>query len=424
MINKQINYYYIDNSKKGPYKIDELVNEPIIACTLIWYEDLMDWKELRQIPEIYDYIKSNKEHTQSKKTIFIILGIVFSILVVGSVIVYKNPNIISSGGIEQSSNLMLIKKQLIALSEYVSNNDANGLLSFIYSKNYTSVDFEKYLPFSFSAFKVLGGSISIDKETIEIISNSDVIVADNHKFIIVTDKSLGNIEVDKKSYMSSFLVIAFKKLNLPEVKILNINESPEKTTFKKEVQECNVWVYDEEVQNWLVLPITPEYYPEEVKAVFYSKCPCNTQVSQPEQNNNSGLILLQEMLKQSEQKTNSNQSNINNNTLDNETIEWLKRVHNFYPDIWISDSFKIVNGNMELILPSFEEEIKVGCIGYQVIVYPDEKKLSFSYSYGKMANCEGVNEEGNNIIRESESYGIDGPTGKIEKYIDSIQVAM
>jgi len=110
--------------------------------------------------------------------------------------------------------------------------------------------------------------------------------------------------------------------------------------------------------------------------------------------------------------------------LDPETYELLEKIKKTYPDIWISDSFKIVNGQMELVLPSFEEMIKEGCVGYHVIVFPVDKKISFNFSFGQAYSCNGeIFERNGSLIRESECYGIDGPTGNIEKFVDGKKVS-
>ncbi len=126
MINKETKYYYINNGKKGPFTIDELLKESVTSNTLIWFEDLDDWKKLNQIPELYDYIKLNKKNNivdnatnlpnneeavrnehytkpnKSKNNSLVLIGIFLTLLVFGWYY-YKHPKLLSSIGFDLSS---------------------------------------------------------------------------------------------------------------------------------------------------------------------------------------------------------------------------------------------------------------------------------------------------------------------------------
>jgi len=47
-------YYYKDqtNKKQGPFLLEDLIKKPIYCDTLIWYEDLTDWKKASEISDI------------------------------------------------------------------------------------------------------------------------------------------------------------------------------------------------------------------------------------------------------------------------------------------------------------------------------------------------------------------------------------
>lgn len=60
-------YFHTDGEKKyGPFSIEELNAQNISQNTLVWYYGLDDWKELKDVPELVDYLfpKTIKKESQ------------------------------------------------------------------------------------------------------------------------------------------------------------------------------------------------------------------------------------------------------------------------------------------------------------------------------------------------------------------------
>jgi len=349
MINKETKYYYIDNGKKGPFTIDELANEPITSDTLIWYEDLDDWKELIQIPEVNDYIKlkrknivniektesSNNENPVNKdanhpksggarKTKLVLFGILLTLLVIGGNYYYRHPNLFSSVGVSSSSEINQIKNQYVEYAELMSNEKYNEAMNYLYTDHYTRKDLNSLALSMFSVLKMFGLKMSVDKESIEIADNSEIIQTDNHKFLIVSFNSVIKIE-SGNPFTSSMFLAGLEKNDMPGFSVIDVKKNPSgKTIINANVIECLAWIYSEKVNNWLMLPITPDYYPNEVRNAFCSKCPCNNEVKQQESNNNSDLLLLKELMESSEQIKKVTQNNSFIDSRDNKEYKTVK----------------------------------------------------------------------------------------------------
>jgi len=64
-------YYYSKNAneKNGPFSFDELKQKNITKKTLIWYEELDDWKMAGQLPEFKNLIKKTSIVLEKKESI-------------------------------------------------------------------------------------------------------------------------------------------------------------------------------------------------------------------------------------------------------------------------------------------------------------------------------------------------------------------
>lgn len=63
-------YYYSTNGndKIGPMSLDELKQKKITPKTLIWHEELDDWKMAEQLPELKNILKKNEIEIELAKT--------------------------------------------------------------------------------------------------------------------------------------------------------------------------------------------------------------------------------------------------------------------------------------------------------------------------------------------------------------------
>ena len=63
-------YYYStnENDKNGPFSFDELKQKKITSKTLIWHEELDDWKMAGQLPELKNILKKNQIEIELAKT--------------------------------------------------------------------------------------------------------------------------------------------------------------------------------------------------------------------------------------------------------------------------------------------------------------------------------------------------------------------
>ena len=53
-----IRYYFIfeENTKKGPYTIEEIKEKRLTEDTLVWHKELSDWKQAKEIDEIEPFL--------------------------------------------------------------------------------------------------------------------------------------------------------------------------------------------------------------------------------------------------------------------------------------------------------------------------------------------------------------------------------
>ena len=67
---KKMEYYYStnENDKNGPFSFDELKQKKITSKTLIWHEELDDWKMAGQLPELKNILKKNQIEIELAKT--------------------------------------------------------------------------------------------------------------------------------------------------------------------------------------------------------------------------------------------------------------------------------------------------------------------------------------------------------------------
>ena len=64
-------YYYSTNGndKNGPLSFDELKQKNITSKTLIWHEELDDWKMAGQLPELKNLFKKTNIAIKNQKLI-------------------------------------------------------------------------------------------------------------------------------------------------------------------------------------------------------------------------------------------------------------------------------------------------------------------------------------------------------------------
>lgn len=51
-------YLLINNSKQGPYSIEELADKGLSPSTMVWTQGYTDWKLAKQVPELYNLLSS------------------------------------------------------------------------------------------------------------------------------------------------------------------------------------------------------------------------------------------------------------------------------------------------------------------------------------------------------------------------------
>jgi hypothetical protein len=99
-----IRYYFIfeENTKKGPYTIEEIKEKRLTEDTLVWHKELTDWKQAKEVDEIKPFLVvlppklSFEVDEKSKKQIisrrikalrevsiflFFFIGVIFNLLI-------------------------------------------------------------------------------------------------------------------------------------------------------------------------------------------------------------------------------------------------------------------------------------------------------------------------------------------------------
>lgn len=49
-------YLLINNSKQGPYSIEELASKDLSPSTMVWTQGYTDWKPAKQVPELHNLL--------------------------------------------------------------------------------------------------------------------------------------------------------------------------------------------------------------------------------------------------------------------------------------------------------------------------------------------------------------------------------
>lgn len=182
-------YYSKEGVSKGPYTIDELLLENINENTLIWHEDLTDWRKAGDIAELKSFLKKNPpplpKDTQQKKPFFsnklIIIFSSFIFIVLLILVIQK----FESNKLEKYNKYEVVKEDTI--------KEKKSLISVDQAIKIAEKKFSKYAP----NIESEGKNITYSKTFNGDLNNDglDEIVI----YFVCTPKSGGNMIVGREA---------------------------------------------------------------------------------------------------------------------------------------------------------------------------------------------------------------------------------
>ena len=137
-------YYYINetNQKMGPFLLEDLIKQPINNDTLVWHEDLTEWKKASEISNItiltgklplkvfWDNINETPPTTQKPKNKHYVMKIIVVVaLIIGVFLILVSTDVIDIPITPKSNSEGIVGQWELTSMEYLEKNDYASDLS-------------------------------------------------------------------------------------------------------------------------------------------------------------------------------------------------------------------------------------------------------------------------------------------------------
>jgi len=292
-------YYYTEKTgvRKGPFDLEEIMNEPIDGATFIWFEGLSEWTELKDIPPLFDIYNSirkkksgklsNHNQTETKPTVkknkfpgIIIFAIsVISILIIFMLYVAFSPGFFS--GTFSNKDLRRIKSNYQATLNAFENNNFDNALRYIDPKgidmSMTPEQIETAMGMNMSLAYNWVGIKSYEYGALSIQDNTERIRIQGEDYRFVLFSVTAEIQIDPQFAFIWQLAMLGNSSNCSKIEM-----SQDATEITLSAKECTLWRYDESTNEWLYSRNFENHLfnhtlPTEAINLYFANCPCEGQ---------------------------------------------------------------------------------------------------------------------------------------------------